>query len=150
MRKISLFMLTIFIASIAIFTAEQAFAKRTITIINNRSKTLYTAYRFQDYREGKNGGTWSTQGWTVTKPGQTKNITAYTNNNIVYVYTQEINPIREWIGDPNDSRDNVYWISTSGFFLQGNNKPNTGSIRKVRFKRYTAREGQPLKLTYKR
>ncbi len=148
MKKTPHMLLGFFIASLTLLAATQAFADRSITIINDRYKTTYTAVRYQDYREGNDGGVWTTEAWYAVKPWQTRTIRFATDTDIMYVYTYEDGTRTVWAGNPNDSRDNSYWISHKKLYLQGTTKPRDSGAKMVRFKRYHVRKNG-LSIRYK-
>ncbi len=139
MKQFKFIIICLLFLSVIFTSTEKAFAKKNLKITNHAGTPIYTAVRYQDYREGPDGGVWATVGWYKTDSYKTNNITLYTDNATFYVYTYQSNTLyhtMEWGGSVNDSRDNAYWVYSGKMYLQGQSKPQGDNVRKKRFKRY--------------
>ncbi len=130
----SLFALFLF----TIFSVDDAFAVKKITIKNETREKISIAVRYQDYREGDDGGVWVTEGWFPVPAYDQSTLHVNTGTATMYFYGVVPKDIyRGYGGSANDTRDRDYLVSFSSvIYLQGNTKPNDEYVFKVRFNRH--------------
>ncbi len=132
------------------FNVNFAYAVKNISIENDSYSDLYFVFRYQDFREGDDGGVWVTEGWFKVDAMSTKVRKLYTDNATFYLYAVQEDLRGYFGGNSNDTRDRSYSIVyNESMYLQGNAKPNAGKYYTPRFKRYYFPEdNRKLKFTY--
>ncbi len=116
------------------FMPNVAFATRYITFVNQSPVDAYVAIH---YKHSNNG--WMTEGWWFIQAYERASVTLNSNNNIVYIYGQNISDNRYWRGEENDSGDRSFTVVGNQFEVLGSNTPRGKDRKKELFNKATFR-----------